>query len=88
MLKDSLYSRLFAGAHIERSIHGAGAPKPEGVAAFQADCEACWATPFTGSRQVATCCRASMLAYNARCNVGSEMLGYPAAAIAARGCIL
>jgi hypothetical protein len=77
---EPILAGLAAGHHTQGSIQGAGAPTPEEVAAFLADYDRCRPTPFTRSQQTAAAAAATwVLAYNARCTVSAEALGYPPA---------
>ena len=65
------------GSYTEGSTAGAGAPSPEEVAAFLADYDDSLERRFTGEQQVVAAAAAAwVIAYNARCGVCLEALGY------------
>jgi hypothetical protein len=66
-----------ASSFTEGSTAGASAPSPEEVAAFLADYDDCLERRFTGEQQVVAAAAATwVIAYNARCGVCLEALGY------------
>ncbi len=66
-----------AGSFTEGSTAGASAPSPEEVAAFLADYDGSLERRFTGEQQVVAAAAATwVIAYNARCGVCLEALGY------------
>jgi hypothetical protein len=77
---EPILAGLAAGAHPSGGIPRADAPTPDEVTAFLADYDECRATAFTRSQQTAAVAAATWrLAYNARCVLSAEALGYPPA---------
>ncbi|GLV60611.1 hypothetical protein KDH_74300 [Dictyobacter sp. S3.2.2.5] len=67
-----------AGAYTEGSRSGDDAPTPEEVVGFLSDYDAHRDTPFSKQEQAAAAAAATwVLAYNSRCGLGVEALGFP-----------
>jgi hypothetical protein len=75
---EPILAGIAAGHFTQGSVHGAGAPTPDEVAAFLAEYETARRSLFSGAHQAAAVAAATwVLAYNARCTLSAEAMGYP-----------
>jgi len=78
---EPILAGIAAGHYTQGSVHGAGAPTPDEVAAFLAEYEAACRRPFSAAQRAAAVAAATwVLAYNARCGLNVQALGFPTAA--------
>lgn len=74
---EAVLAGFAAGAYTQGSAGGTAAPAPEEVAAFLTDFDDARGHPFTSGQQVVAVSAATwIMAYNARCGVSLEGLGY------------
>jgi hypothetical protein len=74
---EAVLAGFSGGSYTEGSTAGGNAPSPEEVAAFLVDYDGSLERRFTGEQQVLAAAAATwVIAYNARCGVFLEALGY------------